>query len=109
MVYLKKQCPENRLKRRQNKKHTQLPSMQRVKIEKKNPLLKTNIMVITKKFVSEKFLHMPKEEKRKLYKKKKFVDLDEIETWQQQGPQILCKYGKLTRRNLATARAPDPV
>ena len=38
MVYLKKQCPENCLKRRQNEKHTQLPSMQRVKVEKKSTI-----------------------------------------------------------------------
>ena len=36
---------------------------------------------------------MSKEEKRKLYKKKQFVVLDEIETWQQQAPHILSKAG----------------
>ena len=37
---------------------------------------------------------MPLDEKRKLYKKKKFVVLDQIETWHQQAPDIMRKWGK---------------
>lgn len=56
---------------------------------------------ITRKDVSEevksnreKSLSMPLDEKRKLYKKKKFVVLDQIETWHQQAPDIMRKWAR---------------
>lgn len=56
---------------------------------------------VTRKDVSEevksnreKSLSMPLDEKRKLYKKKKFVVLDEIETWHQQAPDIMRKWAR---------------
>ena len=36
---------------------------------------------------------MPLEEKRKLYKKKKFVVIDELETWPLQASEIMRRFG----------------
>ena len=36
---------------------------------------------------------MPLEEKRKLYKKKKIVVIDDLDTWQQQAPKVMPRFG----------------
>lgn len=54
----------------------------------------------------EKFLSMPLEEKRKLYKKKKFVVIDNLQTWQQQAPEIMHRFA---RHKLEPAKDVDDV